>query len=382
MAGDLMKKVGKEMKAGGMAVLGAVLLGSMGRCPTVTVMAETMSANTVMPTSIFKENTDSAVSVDFRRIEDDSNERGEITGISNEGSSVWKYITADYSRTELDRINDIGVFEGRYYFVEGGIVKALDLKDGSTIWSNEEFGGCAYGSAFKDDGTLFICGYYGPDLFVVDKDGKTLKKIDSFHKDYMWPHKLEILGDQLAITYSGTPSGTEEILYIDLSDYSLVPGRTSSMPVSGTMGSPVTDSAVENISASSYLEEPQYGLYHGVSNLMDGDLSTAWVESVDGQGEGEAFTLKLNGTYKVSGFTIYAGYQKNEDIYTKNSRPAKMTVMFSDGTRQDVELDDINGPQKITFDTAVNTSSVRLTIQSVYSGTKYQDTAVSEISLF
>ena len=154
------------------------------------------------------------------------------------------------------------------------------------------------------------------------------------------------------------------------------------MPVSGTMGSPVTDSAVENISASSYLEEPQYGLYHGVSNLMDGDLSTAWVESVDGQGEREAFTLKLNGTYKVSGFTIYAGYQKNKDIYTKNSRPAKMTVMFSDGTRQDVELDDINGPQKITFDTAVNTSSVRLTIQSVYSGTKYQDTAVSEISLF
>ena len=115
---------------------------------------------------------------------------------------------------------------------------------------------------------------------------------------------------------------------------------------------------------------------------MDGDLSTAWVESADGSGEGEAFTLKLNGTYKVSGFTIYAGYQKNEDIYAKNSRPEKMTVMFSDGTRQDVELADINGPQKITFGAAVNTSSMRFIIQSVYPGTKYQDTAVSEIALF
>ena len=144
----------------------------------------------------------------------------------------------------------------------------------------------------------------------------------------------------------------------------------------------MTDSAVETITASSYLEEPQYGLSHGTANLMDGDLSTAWVESAEGQGEGEAFTLKLNGTYEVSGFTIYAGYQKNGDIYAKNSRPARITVIFSDGSSQRMELSDINGPQKITFGKPVNTSSIRFVIDSVYPGNKYQDTAVSEISLF
>lgn len=152
------------------------------------------------------------------------------------------------------------------------------------------------------------------------------------------------------------------------------------MPVSGAMGSPVTDNAVENISASSYMEEPQQSLHHDTSNLMDGDLSTAWVESVAGQGK--AFTLKLNGAYKVFGFIIYTGYQKNEDVYTKNSRPAKIAVMFSDGTRQDMELYDISGLQKVTFYTVVNTSSISFAIQSVYTGTKYQDTAVLEISLF
>lgn len=378
MAGSFIKK----MKAGSLAVMAGILLSGAGSCPAVPVMAESAAADTEVPAAVSKDNNNSAVSVNFKRIEDDSNERGEITGISGEGESLWKYVTADYSRTELDRVNDIGVFGGKYYLVEGGTVKALDLRDGSLIWSNDEFEGCAYVSVFREDGTLFLCGYYGPDLFVVDKDGNTLKKIDSFNKDYMWPHKLELLGEQLAITYSGTPSGTEETLYINLSDYSLASGRISDASDSGTEGAAVTDSAVENISASSYLEEPQYGLSHGTSNLMDGDLSTAWVESADGSGEGEAFTLKLNGTYKVSGFTIYAGYQKNEDIYAKNSRPEKMTVMFSDGTRQDVELADINGPQKITFGAAVNTSSMRFIIQSVYPGAKYQDTAVSEISLF
>ena len=265
--------------------------------------------------------------------------------------------------------------------MEGGTVKALDLGSGAVIWSNDEFTGCAYGSDFGEDGTLYVCGYYGPDLFVVDRDGNMLKRIDSFRENYIWPHKIKYLGDQLAITYSGTPSGAEETLYINLSDYSLASGPNAGA-TAGVTGSSVTDSAVETITASSYLEEPQYGLSHGTANLMDGDLSTAWVENAAGQGEGEAFTLKLNGTYKVSGFTIYAGYQKNGDIYAKNSRPAKITVIFSDGVSQDVELSDINGPQKITFATAVNTSSLRIVIDSVYPGNKYEDTAISEISLF
>lgn len=321
------------------------------------------------------------VTVNFKRVEDSSSERGEISGISAQGDVIWQYVTETYPRTELDRVNDIGTFDGRYYLVEGGTVKAFDLGSGSVIWSNDEFTGCAYGSDFGEDGTLYVCGYYGPDLFVVDGDGNTLKRIDFFHKDYIWPHKIEYLGDQLAITYSGTPSGAEETLYINLGDYSLASGPNAGA-TAGAAGSPVTDSAVETITASSYLEEPQYGLSHGTANLMDGDLSTAWVESAEGQGEGEAITLKLNGTYEVSGFTIYAGYQKNGDIYAKNSRPARITVIFSDGSSQSMELSDINGPQKITFGKPVNTSSIRFVIDSVYPGNKYQDTAVSEISLF
>lgn len=68
---------------------------------------------------------------------------------------------------------------------------------------------------------------------------------------------------------------------------------------------------VSAVTATSYLEEARYGFVHGPANVIDGDLSSAWVE-----------------------------------------------------------------------DAAVDTSSVTFTILSVYPGSTYEDTAITEISLF
>lgn len=144
----------------------------------------------------------------------------------------------------------------------------------------------------------------------------------------------------------------------------------------------VTMSAVSSVTASCYLEEPQYGLTHGPTNVTDGSLSTAWVENAYGQGEGESITLNLSGKYRVSGFTINAGYQKSASTYENNSRPYKLRVSFSDGNSVEVSLEDTNTQQRVTFNSAVETSSVTFTIVSVYAGSKYEDTAITEISLF
>lgn len=375
-----MKQMQKEKNRFPAVLAAAVLAGCIaGYCPGIPVEAAQAE---VMEDGAALSPEETAAAVNFRGIQESFQEHGEIAGISEQGNVLWEYVTQSYPRTELDQVNDIGIYDGKYYLAEEGVVKAFDLRDGSVIWSNSEFGGRAYGSAFDEDGTLYLCGYYGPDLFVVDKGGNTEKIISVIDSNYMWPYKMEILGEWIAVTFAGTPSGGDEVIYINRSDYSISRSPDFGTADSGTENSPVSANAVESVTASSFLEEPQYGLVHNASNLMDGDLSTAWVESADGQGEGEAVTLKLNGTYKISGFIIHAGYQKNEDIYLKNSKPAKITVLFSDGTSQDVGLFNINGPQKITFRTAVNTSSMRIVIDSVYPGTKYQDTAVSEISLF
>lgn len=144
----------------------------------------------------------------------------------------------------------------------------------------------------------------------------------------------------------------------------------------------VTMDDVENVYATSYLIEEKLGFIHEPSNVLDRNNATAWVENAVGQGEGESITLELDDLYVVSGFVINAGYQKNENVYENNSRPKELIVTFSDGNSQTVELEDYYGPQKIILDIPIETTKVTFTISSVYYGDKYEDTAISEISLF
>ncbi len=140
--------------------------------------------------------------------------------------------------------------------------------------------------------------------------------------------------------------------------------------------------AVSGVSASTYLSEPQYNLVHDASKLCDGDISTAWVEGVSGQGIGEFITITLDGTYLVSGLRIYNGHQYSSDIYYKNSRPSSITITCSNGTSFDVDLSDTLGQQEVTFSSPQEINSATITINGVYPGSKYEDTCISEMGLY
>lgn len=144
----------------------------------------------------------------------------------------------------------------------------------------------------------------------------------------------------------------------------------------------VSMTAITSVDASSYLSESQYSLYHTPDRIMDGDLATAWVEDGTGEGIDESITFTFDSVYLVSGMCIHAGYQKSAELYEKNARPASLTILFSSGETQTVTLQDVNGPQDIVFPAPVETASITLVISSVYSGSKYTDTAVSEISFY
>ena len=134
---------------------------------------------------------------------------------------------------------------------------------------------------------------------------------------------------------------------------------------------------ITGASATSTLYEKGYD--HSPSNVLDGRLSTAWVEGASGQGTGERLTLTFNGTYTISSMTIHAGYQKSARLYDRNSRPKTMTLFFSDGSNESVALSDTNGVQTLNLVNPVTTSSVVLQIDSVYAGSVYQDTCISEV---
>lgn len=123
------------------------------------------------------------------------------------GSELWSYETEQYESTELPRVSDIGVFGDVYYLVEGGEVVALDINSGAVLWRNGDFGGASTVGIFDDEGTLFLCGFYGPDIFAVSADGATLGRIEQASSDYYWPMSLRLEGEEVLIGMSGTPEG-------------------------------------------------------------------------------------------------------------------------------------------------------------------------------
>lgn len=156
----------------------------------------------------------------------------------------------------------------------------------------------------------------------------------------------------------------------------------SEAPTIEKISVPFSEELIVGASASSFLVEEKYGYSHKPENVLDRDTATAWVENASGNGEGESLTISLAKECLVSGFTISNGYQKSGDTFRKNSRIRQLRVEFSDGSGLTVPLDDYNGEQQVTFIDPVETSSITFRIESVYSGSKYTDTAVSEISLF
>ena len=119
---------------------------------------------------------------------------------------------------------------------------------------------------------------------------------------------------------------------------------------------------------------------HNVRNLTDNKLKTNWTEGVHGNGEGEYIEFTFHMEQPIAGFVISAGNHSSNTYYTKNSRPKSIILTFSDGSEVNYTLLDKKETQKIYFDEVVDTTSARLTIGSVYSGSAWEDTVISEFA--
>lgn len=139
-------------------------------------------------------------------------------------------------------------------------------------------------------------------------------------------------------------------------------------------------SDIINVSATSVLSEK--GMTHSTQRIIDGDEKTAWVEGVKGQGENEAVSFSFNGEYKITGFSIKAGYHKSAKLYDENSRPANIRVTYSDGSSEEYYLEDLFCEQNIYLNSPKVTRSITLTILSVYPGSRFEDTVISELKFY
>lgn len=130
--------------------------------------------------------------------------------------------------------------------------------------------------------------------------------------------------------------------------------------------------------ASSVLPASKTNFYQPTM-MFDGNRATAWVEGDDGDGIGTTITLHFGGERSLVGFEIINGYDKDQRIWAANSRVQEVEASTGDGQVQVITLKDVRGASRFDFDAPVQTSWLRLKINSVYPGSKYKDTAISEL---
>ena len=130
---------------------------------------------------------------------------------------------------------------------------------------------------------------------------------------------------------------------------------------------------------SSYLKEKTK--VYPVENLRKLVVDTPWVEGVKGDGIGEGFTIEGNQYNKPLGpylFIIngYISYEKPY-LYKQNNRIKKIKVTGIKSKKSKI-LDVLDTPHPQTVDISFITEpeDIRIEIEDVYKGTKYDDTCL------
>ena len=137
----------------------------------------------------------------------------------------------------------------------------------------------------------------------------------------------------------------------------------------------------DNVYASSHLITKS--MNYKVENVIDDNPSTAWIEGVSDDGIGQFIQFSSNNTFRVDKIDIINGFSKNQKTYMKNNRVKKVIIEFSDKSQQVYELEDNNMEYQTIDIGGINTNSVKVIIQEVYTnGRVYKDTCISEISVY
>ena len=120
---------------------------------------------------------------------------------------------------------------------------------------------------------------------------------------------------------------------------------------------------------------------YGPEKLTDDSPFTAWVEGASGDGVGEwiefTFGSMEAGWTCAQSLTLVNGYQKTPATFRENGRIQALDLQINGAPGGRLRLDDRVGEQIFPLE-ARRGDRVRLTIASVYPGTKYTDTALSE----
>lgn len=140
--------------------------------------------------------------------------------------------------------------------------------------------------------------------------------------------------------------------------------------------------SVSHAAATSELKQTdQPGIDNSANSAVDGDVVTSWQEDVKGYGEGEYLDFRLSKEYAIRAITFNMGNWRSEELYNDNSRPKDITIWL-DRQSFAVTIPDGMTQYCVEFSGPVKASEVMIVVDSVYAGRQYDDTCISEITIY
>lgn len=147
---------------------------------------------------------------------------------------------------------------------------------------------------------------------------------------------------------------------------------------------------VDRFSASSSLADTPAVSYKP-RNAHDFDLNTAWVEGAAGDGIGVRLDYvvdmvspeDLNPGLGINKLIVWNGYYKTAKLWSANNRVKKLKLLVDGTPLGFIDLKDVRTVQTVELPLIPlpkgKMTTIGFEIVEVYKGTKYSDTAVTEI---
>jgi hypothetical protein len=125
------------------------------------------------------------------------------------------------------------------------------------------------------------------------------------------------------------------------------------------------------------------GATHGANSLYDNNCKTYWQEGKSDDGIGEKITMIFEEA-TISRIRIINGNANSYESYNNYNRVKSVRLRLSNGFEEEITLEDVYAPTgiEITLSQPVQTNFLRLEILSIYRGSMYNDTTLSEIAIY
>lgn len=135
--------------------------------------------------------------------------------------------------------------------------------------------------------------------------------------------------------------------------------------------------------ASSVLPDSRVATYRpGNLNGWSGENAhRAWCEGAEGAGEGEWIAMQMRPASRIRKVMILNGYQKSAKSYQQNARARDITIETDQGSFFSRTLEDRPGLQVIDLDGWQDVQALRIYIDSIYPGSKYDDLCLSGLGV-